>query len=195
MTYAPMRFRFRPRDCDRGKVRSTAEMTLVSEHFKDLLVQWTVRIAAACYAARVLADAADIGSMRLRRLLWTIGCTFFAAHVVAAFHFVHGWSHAAAWRATAERTAELTGWHSGAGLWMNDAFAFVWFADVLAWWCIGLSYPRRFRRTTIAIQLVFAFLWFNATAVFGPPFWRPVVAVFGLLLALAWTARVRRECH
>ncbi|MBA3312201.1 MAG: hypothetical protein M3552_12270 [Planctomycetota bacterium] len=159
----------------------------------SFFVEWTVRIASAFYAARILADAADVGSHRLRRALWTIGFGFFALHVAAAFHFVHGWSHTAAWNATARQTAELTGWNSGAGLLANYLFTLVWFADVAAWWCVGSLYPRRLRRTSIVVQIAFAFLWFNATAVFGPPFWRPVVAAFGLLLSATWVWRVRRE--
>lgn len=163
------------------------------EVLEEAFVNWPVRIAAVLYAARVLADVADVGSLRIRRALWTIGFAFFAVHVAAAFQFVHGWSHTAAWKATANQTAEVVGWESGAGLWANYVFAVVWLADVMAWWCIGMIYPLRFHRVAIAVQIVFAFLWFNATAVFGPPFWRPAVAIFGLSLATACVWRVRKD--
>jgi len=154
-------------------------------------VHWTVRLAVACYAARVLADAGDLGSLRARRSVWTVGLAFYVAHVVAAFQFVHGWSHEHAHRGTARQTAEMVGWESGFGLWVNYAFTLLWLADVVAWWAVGPEYPHRFRRTCVVVQSVFAFLMFNATAVFGPAFWRPVVAAFLLSIAAAVTRRAR----
>lgn len=158
----------------------------------EVLVSGTVRLAALFYAARVLADVADVGSLRARRAVWTVGLLFFMLHVVAAFQFVHHWSHRTAWKETASRTAELVGWESGAGLWVNYVFTTIWLADVVAWWCFGPDYPRRFGRITIAVRVVFAFLWFNATVVFGPPVWRPVVAIFALTLAIACVIRARK---
>lgn len=152
---------------------------------------WTARLAVACYAARVLADAGDIGSLRLRRCVWTAGWACFVLHVAAAFAFVHGWSHDAAYRETARQTAAVTGLNWGGGLWVNYAFLIPWTADAAAWWAVGPEYPRRLRRAYAVVQAVFAFLMFNATAVFGPAFWRPVVAAFGLLLATALVVRAR----
>ena len=157
----------------------------------DLAVRWTVRLAVAFYAARLLAETGNFGSQHTRRLLWAVGLALYVAHVAAAFHFVHGWSHADAWRETARQTNALVGWDSGSGLWANYAFTFVWLADAAAWWTIGAGYPRRYPRTQIALQSLFAFLVFNATAVFGPSFWRPVVAAFGLVLAAVCVRRVR----
>ena len=158
----------------------------------ELLVTGPVRIAALFYAARVLADVADVGSLRLRRVFWTLGLAFFVLHVAAAFQLVHHWSHEAAWQATADRTAEIVGWHSGAGLWANYVFTAVWLADVVAWWWMGPATPRRFPGLQLGIQVAFAFLWFNATAVFGPPFWRPIVAIFALAIAIACVRRAKQ---
>ncbi|HEX6986728.1 MAG TPA: hypothetical protein VF170_15210 [Planctomycetaceae bacterium] len=158
-----------------------------------MLVRWTVRLAVACYAVRALADAADLGSLRLRRGVWTVGLLFYVAHVVAAFHFVHRWSHVAAWEETARQTAAVTGWDSGAGLWANYAFTLLWFGDVVAWWAAGPDYPLRFRRAFVTVQTVFAFIVFNATAVFGPAYWRPAAVAFGLTLAAALAVRVKRR--
>ena len=156
------------------------------------LVRWTVRLAVACYAARVLMDVGDVGSHRARRGVWTVGLAFYLAHVVAAFHVVHHWSHAAAWAETARQTFELTGWRSGAGLWANYAFTLFWIGDVAARWASGPRDWRRFGWLSIAVHGVFAFLVFNATVVFGPAFWRPVAASFALLVAVALVLRVRR---
>ncbi|MGC1273084.1 MAG: hypothetical protein WBC44_05215 [Planctomycetaceae bacterium] len=155
-------------------------------------VRWTVRLAVACYAVRVLMDVGDFGSLRTRRGLWTVGLVLYLAHVVAAFHFVHHWSHAAAWEETARQTFELTGWRSGAGLWANYAFTLLWLGDAVAWWTTGLNFPQRCRRTAMVVQVVFAILVFNATAVFGPEFWRPMAAAFGLIVAVALVVRVKR---
>jgi hypothetical protein len=152
---------------------------------------WTARLAVACYAVRVLADAGGFGSLRLRRWVWTAGWACFVLHLAAAFACVHGWSHEAAYRETARRTAAVTGLDWGGGLWVNYGFLLLWTADVAAWWAVGPEYPRRWRRTYVVVQAVFAFLMFNATAVFGPAFWRPVVAGFALLLAAESVVRAR----
>lgn len=156
------------------------------------LVRWTVRLAVVCYAARVLMDVADLGSLRMRRGVWTVGLAFYLAHVATAFHFVHHWSHAAAWDETARQTFELTGWRSGAGLWANYAFTLLWLGDVAAWWALGRNFPRMFRQTSVVVQILFAFLVLNATVVFGPEFWRPIAAAFGLIVAVALVVRVKR---
>ena len=158
-----------------------------------ILIRWTVRLAVGCYALRIWLDVADGASFRTRRAIWTVGAAFYFAHVIAAFQFVHDWSHADAWRATAEETAQVVGWRSGAGLWMNYAFTLLWLVDVGAWWTVGADYSRRFRRTSLAVQAAFAFLMFNATAVFGPAHWRPAVAAFALLLAGGLLHQVRRR--
>lgn len=158
-----------------------------------ILVRWTVRLAVGCYALRAWLDVAGLASLRTRRAIWTAGAAFYLAHVVAAFHFVHDWRHADAWRATAEETVRLVGWRSGAGLWVNYAFTLLWLADAGAWWAVGADYPQRFRRTLFVMHAVFAFLMFNATAVFGPAYWRPIVAAYTLLLAGGLLRRIGRR--
>ena len=43
---------------------------------------------------------------------WTAGLLGLTVHVACAFHFLLHWSHAAALKHTAQRTAEVTGWAS-----------------------------------------------------------------------------------
>ena len=74
----------------------------------------------------------------------------------------------------------MTGWNSGAGLYVNEAFLALWIADVVLWWR-RLDWPDN-RRIYWALQSVFAFLMFQATAVFGPPFWKPIVLMVSILL-------------
>ena len=156
----------------------------------ELLTRWTVRAAVGFYLARLLLDAAPVSasSARVGRLLWTAGCVCYLAHVAAAFHVFHGWSHADALRFTAEQTERTVGLAWGGGLYFNYAFTLLWLTDAGAWWLLGRDYPRRHRATYWVVQGVFAFMVFNATVVFGPAFWRWVAALFAAVLAgvLLW---------
>ncbi len=155
----------------------------------ELLIRWTARLAVACYVARLAFDVeqkAEANWQQSARWWWTIGCFFFLLHVIAAFHFEHHWNHAAAYEATAKRTAEVTGWDSGFGLYVNEAFLILWLTDTLCWWQ-DLSWPQH-RRIYWTVQSVFAFLMLQATAIFGPPFWIPVVVLVIVFLCLRlWT--------
>lgn len=164
----------------------------------EFLTLWTVRAAFGLYvAALVLRLGARPSPRRDRifRVLWTLGCLAFGVHVACAFHFVHGWSHADAYRATARQTAELTGVASGLGLYLNYTFLVAWAADVL--WRWGASERRR-RPIWAAggIHAFLAFMWFNATVVFpiGPTRWAGVAA-FGLIGALGVRRCFSREGH
>lgn len=153
------------------------------ELIEEMLIRWTARLAVACYAMRLFCDAGrdwSISSRRAARWWWTIGCGWFLLHVVAAFHFEHGWNHAEAFQYTANRTVEMTGWNSGTGLYVNEAFLCVWLADTILWWR-KREWPND-RRIYWLIQGTFGFLMLQATAVFGPAFWKPVVAVIIVIL-------------
>ena len=68
----------------------------------ELLVRWTARIAVACYIARLLCDTSSkewTDSQKRARIFWSVGCVVFLLHVIAAFHFIHNWRHAAAFEA------------------------------------------------------------------------------------------------
>ena len=160
--------------------------------FDDALIRGTARLFVACYMGRLCIDAAgwrDASSQRVARLLWTAGCLVFVLHVAVAFHFQHGWSHAAAFEHVRLRTLHETGWDSGVGLYVNDAFGLLWLADTLLWWR-RLDWPEK-RVPYWTVQASFAFLMIQATAVFGPPFWRPVCVVVGLLLIALRMTRPR----
>lgn len=134
--------------------------------FGELATIWTVRIALAGYfiGGALWTRQASTGRLKLARIVWTLGCACYLAHVVSAFHFYHAWSHTAALERTAERTAETTGWYFGGGLYLNYLFTAVWVADALArWWpwFAGKCWPA------IAVQLFLWFMVFNATVVFG----------------------------
>jgi hypothetical protein len=151
----------------------------------DALIRSTAILAVAYYAGRVMMDVAGLRKERWQhraRLLWTIGASALAAHMICAFHFQHGWSHAAAWEHTRQRTLDLTGWNSGGGLYANYATTAIWLLDALGWWT-ALDWPRRQRLWYWIVQLTLAFVMLNATAVFGPAHWRAVVAAYAVVLA------------
>jgi len=126
------------------------------------------------------------------RIFWTAACACYLAHVIAAFQFRHHWSHLAALQETARQTQEVFGVNSGVGLYFNYAFTLVWIADVVWWWRAGLDgYRARPRSITVAIQLFFAFMFFNATVVFGSPFMRWFGIASVLILAVVAASRLR----
>ncbi len=146
------------------------------------MTRWTIRIALACCVAALAAPP----DSRLRRACWTLGCLLCLAHVAAAFHFYHGWSHAAAYAHTARRTAEVLGLDWGGGLYWNYAFTAAWAGDVL-WMWLG----RRPRWFAVAVQVFLAFMAFNAAVVFeaGPVRWAGLVGAGAL--AVRWISALR----
>ncbi|HEV3005325.1 MAG TPA: hypothetical protein VGX78_12740, partial [Pirellulales bacterium] len=103
----------------------------------ELATRWTVRLALAGYflGGALRAENRTPRGRLIGRIAWTLGCLFYLAHIACAFHVYHGWSHAAAYRHTAEQTAALTGWNWGGGIYFNYLFTVVWLADAIAWWC------------------------------------------------------------
>ena len=98
---------------------------------------------------------------------WVFGAVVMLAHLAAAFHLVHHWSHAEAELDTARQTEELLGISVGAGLWVNYIFVLTWLIDA-AWLLFAReSYLRRPRWLTVTIQGFLGFIVFNATVVFG----------------------------
>lgn len=117
------------------------------------------------------------------RLLWTLACAVYLAHVWTVFEYVHGWSHENAWFHTAAATEAMTGVATGAGIWVNYLFTLVWAADVLWWWASPASHRGRPRAVAAAIHGFLAFTFFNATVVFATGFsrWFGIAATAGLV--------------
>ena len=160
----------------------------MDSEFGELLILWTVRLAVACYVLRLLIDVAGWNSSKANKIrlwIWTIGCGFFLVHVFCAFQFYHFWSHAHAYKHTAVQTAKIVGLHWGGGLYFNYLFLALWIADVYAWWRQGGSYLEQ-RRIYWIVQIIFAFMFFNATIVFGPVFWRWVGLAVIISLLIVW---------
>jgi hypothetical protein len=169
----------------------------------ELLTRWTVRLAVMLYVAALAVRLAAHGQrswLAAARLAWTSGFAAYLAHAACAFQFYHGWSHRAAYEATARRTAEVVGITSGGGLYANYAFTLVWGVDVAWWWAAPAHYRQRRRSVEWAAQAFLAFIVVNATIVFGVGTIRwialtAVVALAGLLVAALTTGCFRgRSC-
>ena len=155
------------------------------------LTVWLAICAYACGAALLLVARGRAHVLARARWVWTIGCALFLAHVVCAFGFFHRWSHDAAYRETARRTAEMTGLHWGGGIFLNYLFAAVWLADTLWWWLAPASFARRPPWLASSWHAFFFFMVFNGTIVFGkgPVRWFGAAICAGLAFVW-WRSRV-----
>lgn len=159
------------------------------------LTLWTARAAVAGWFGLLLLGP-RIGAtptFRLARGLWTSGAIAMAVHVICAFHFVHDWSHAAAWEHTARRTAEVAGFDWGGGLIINEVFLAWWLFDAATLWRSPLPGWRQSLWYETLLHAWFAFLMINATVVFGPPGWRVAGIVAAVALFVAYV--YRRQMH
>jgi len=158
----------------------------------ELLTRWTVRAALALYVVALALRLAAPRRRQLARAAWTAGCLLFLAHVAAAFHYFHGWSHDHAYRYTARQTGELVGRYWGGGLFLNYIFIVAWGADVVYWWWRGTGgYLARSRRVDVPLHAFMAFMAFNATVVFASGPTRAAGIAASILLAGLLLNRLR----
>ena len=135
-------------------------------------------MALLCYLATVvLQTRGHARAEKAARLLWLMGCLLSLAHVAAAFHFHHHWSHALAAEDTRRQTLEQTGVNFRGGIYFNYLFALVWLADCAGWLVGGKHFHETHRAWRIVLHSFFLFMIFNATVVFGHGWARPVGAV------------------
>jgi hypothetical protein len=128
------------------------------------------------------------------RLAWTIGCAVLVLHLICAFNFYHGWSHASAYLETARQTDAVVGINWGGGIFINYAVASLWIADVAWWWFAGVSaYRRRPWMLTLSWHSFLIFIIFNATVVFKDGFTRWIGLLVSLTLCLSWALISRQR--
>jgi len=151
----------------------------------EILTRGTVWLALSLYVAgEVMRRRSALSPAG--RWLNTLGCAAFLAHVACAFHFYHAWSHSAAYVDTARQTAELTGWNSGAGLYINYLFALVWVADALSSWSTSRARPNWI---IWSVRGFFWFMMFNGAVVFAHGTMRGYGLLLCVLLLACWWPR------
>ena len=163
------------------------------------MLRATIWLSVLAWAASEVlrrADAMIVSSRRgAARALYSAGAVLLVAHTIAAFQLYHGWSHDAAWAATALRSEAVTGFASGAGLYLNYLFVALWTADAAWWWVRPRAYARRSRAIEIAIFAFFVFMFVNGAVVFaaGPMRIAGAAAVAAALVARAGLPRPRLQ--
>lgn len=135
----------------------------------DLIIAWTIRLSMLLLCATVFLQLQRHLSPRVRFLqsgLWTASFLLSVLHVLAAFHFVHHWSHTAAYLATAEETRVKLGFAYGAGVYFNYLFLVVWGLDVV-WTWRGSQTSHRTTPWWIQVgRWYLLFITFNGVVVF-----------------------------
>jgi hypothetical protein len=153
----------------------------------ELVLRGGIALSVAAYAAAEWRRFRH-GPDEVARGLWTAAALLCLAHVGAAFHVRHGWSHDAAYHDTARQLAAAIGWNSGTGLYVNYGFLVVWTADVLWWWIAPAGYRRRPPWVTTLLAAFFLFMFINAAVLFAGGPMRLAGAAAVLLVAWAWYA-------
>ncbi len=153
-------------------------------------------VVLTIWTALLLYTAGEYGRTRRpvaawARPAWLLGAAAYLAHVAAAFATHHGWSHAAAYTYTAERTDALLGLAWGGGLWVNYAFTVLWVGEALWWQLRPAGYARRAPAWTPAVRGAFLFMIVNGAVVFvdEPGRWLGV-AIVAVLIGI-WRGKTR----
>jgi len=148
-------------------------------------VRNSVRLALLYYGIALGVQLRG-GPCRLARLTWTLAWAAYAVHVVLAFHYFHGWSHADA----VEHVRAVGG--IGEGIYLSHLFGLLWTIDVAWWWLAPGSHAARPLWLTIELHGFMLFMVFNATVVFEPGLGRWLGVALFLVLAWLWRTRPGR---
>ncbi|MBX3444304.1 MAG: hypothetical protein KF774_18015 [Planctomyces sp.] len=166
-------------------------LATVTARPEDTLVRWPIRIAVVAYfAALALMLTLDDAGWRARtaagrsaRWLWTWGSAAYLVHVAMAFHFVHGWSHARAFAATATESG------FGEGIYVSYLFTILWPLDAALWQLAPDARAARPRWASVSLHAFLGLIVFNGAVVFAEGGMRWAGAVLTAALAVWW----RRE--
>lgn len=135
----------------------------------SLIIAWTIRASVLLFFATLISwvlQTAPSRWDRSLRIVWSLGFVLFVAHVVAAFHFHHQWSHAAALAETARQTRDQIGLEFGVGLYFNHLFMIVWAIDLVWIWFASTELQKRYRWLRLTWIAYLIFIAFNGVAVF-----------------------------
>ena len=152
---------------------------------------WAVRGTAWLALAGYFTGAFLLlrGNRRIAKWVWGSGCDFNTLHILVAFHFTHGWSHAAAVEHVARQSEAVIGTPFGAGIWFNYVFTVLWIVDASWLWLKPESYTRRKKWVAWAIHGFLFFMVVNAAVVFAPDMVRVPSTVLCLVLAVMFFRR------
>ena len=150
---------------------------------------WTARLMAGLWClfwiTRIDSRKTELKSIPLRTL-WTAAGVALAVHSAWAFFVIHRGSQSEAWKHTARRTQEVTGWNWGGGIVINEVLVVWWLLDAGLLWRTPIPQQLQSRVYRLMLHCVLAFLMFNATVVFGPSSYRwSGLGFVGILAALA----------
>jgi hypothetical protein len=151
----------------------------------SLLIAWTIRLSMLLLFvvfALLLRLQSEASMGRWLKYVWTASFVMCALHVLAAFHFVHDWSHSAAYLATAEETRTKLGFAYGAGVYFNYFFLVVWGVDVCWTWCSNKNSTRSTPWVILAGRWYLLFIAFNSVVVFKSGWLRAIGAIATLVL-------------
>jgi hypothetical protein len=152
----------------------------------SLIIAWTIRVSVLFFFATLIAWGLQSKSSRwgqCLRIIWSLGFLLFVAHVVAAFHFQHHWSHTAALDETARQTRHLIGLEFGIGLYFNHVFMLVWAIDLVWIWFASAQITQRYRWLRLTWIGYLIFIAFNGVAVFKDGWMRAGgIAALGLIV-------------
>ena len=151
----------------------------------DAFLYGTIWASVVAWAGAEVLQRVSPEEPGAARMLWTGGAVLLAIHVAMAFHGRHGWSHEAAYAATAVQSEAFTGLAAGWGLYLNYALVVLWLADALWWWAAPAAYARRSRTVARAIFAFFLFMMVNGAVVFAMSRmrWLGVACVAAVVLA------------
>lgn len=135
-------------------------------NLRDVL-KTTIWLSVLAWAASEVLRRADADRRDAARALFTAGALLLVGHTAIAFQMQHGWSHDAAFIATARRSEQLTGLAWGSGLYLNYLFIAVWVFESAWWWLTARGYLHRARAFDVAMFAFFVFMFVNGAVVFA----------------------------
>ena len=162
----------------------------------ELALRATIWLSVLAWASSEVLRRAGADRRDAARAFYAAGAILLIAHTAVAFQSHHGWSHAAAFDATAARSAAVTGFTSGAGLYLNYLMIGIWTADAGWWWLRPRTYLSRSRAIDISIFAFLVFMFVNGAIVFAAGPMRvagaaAVAAALAARMALPAPRRVR----
>jgi hypothetical protein len=147
-------------------------------------------MVVACY---VLSLVLEIRRTRpqVAKAVWAIGALLLFAHILWTLLAVHHGSLHEAYDHTANQTERVIGVRIGAGLYVNFAMLLIWAGDATCWLTLA-NWSQIRQKLVLPLHAFFAFLFFNATVVFGttPARWLGIVAI--AIIVGAWLMKPRQ---